>query len=56
MQMKTFKEYQAEECYSAAVANCAIPICIFILYRLIKEKINDWKGYKWQNMIKRFMN
>lgn len=41
--MKTFKEFQAEECYWAIIANCSIPIFIYLLYLYIKITIKGDK-------------
>lgn len=43
--MKTTEDIHAEQCYWTIVANCSLPIFIFILYRLIKSIIRDWRGY-----------
>lgn len=41
--MKTFKYYQAQECYWTIIYNCSIPICIFLLYLYIKGIIINRK-------------
>ena len=43
--MKTTEDIHAEQCYWTIIANCSIPLFVYILYGLTKTKISNWRRY-----------